>query len=91
MEIDIIKSPAEYFRYYFDETLFDQIVFQSNLYSIQQNSNKPLRLTRWELEQYIGVFCTWHVQHYQTYVFTGVKCTGTITLLMLCQRTDGKK
>ena len=55
MEIDIIKSPVEYFRYYFNETLLDQTVFQSNLYSIQQNSNKPLRLTRWELEQYIGV------------------------------------
>ena len=55
MEIDIIKSPVEYFRYYFDETLLDQIVFQSNLYSIQQNSNKPLRLTQWELEQCIGV------------------------------------
>ena len=51
-----LKDPSDYryFRYYFNQELLDLIVYQSNLYAVQQNSNKPLGLTLHELEQFIG-------------------------------------
>ena len=51
----IISSPREYFSSFFDSDILNLIVEQSNLYSIQQNANKPLKLTKDELEKWIGL------------------------------------
>ncbi|KAL3181589.1 hypothetical protein MRX96_036706 [Rhipicephalus microplus] len=39
------KAPIEYFRYFFDDKLLSEIRDQSNLYAVQKNANKALRLT----------------------------------------------
>lgn len=49
-----IKIPVEHFRSFFDNALISNIVEQSNLFSIQQNPNKPLALKISVLEQFIG-------------------------------------
>jgi len=49
-----IKSLIEQFKYFFDDNILDQSAHESNLYAIQKNPDKPLRLTRSELEQFIG-------------------------------------
>lgn len=50
-----VDTPVDNFRKFFDDNIVKIIVEQSNLYSIQNNPNKPLNLTSKELEQYIGV------------------------------------
>ena len=50
-----IKSPFDYFNHYFEDIL-DFIVKQSNIYAVQQNHNRPLRLDRNILEQFLGCF-----------------------------------
>ena len=52
---DDVKMPIQYFRSLFDDSLFDLIVAQSNLYATQNNPNKPLCLTGSELEQFVGI------------------------------------
>ncbi|EEC01677.1 conserved hypothetical protein, partial [Ixodes scapularis] len=49
-----VRTPIEYFKEFFDDALFEYIVEQSNLFAIQKNPNKPLGLTRAELEQFLG-------------------------------------
>lgn len=49
-----IARPIHYFQNYFSNDLLDHIVDQSNLYSVQNDPNKPLQLTREELEIFIG-------------------------------------
>ena len=44
----------DYFRYFFDQQILEEIVQQSNLYAVQNNPNKPLLLTVMELEQFLG-------------------------------------
>lgn len=50
-----VNMPVDYFRYFFDENILDHLVLQSNLYSVQNNPNKPLNITRNELEQFFGI------------------------------------
>ena len=40
-----ISAPSEYFKRFFNETIMNYIVTQSNLYAAQQNPSKPLGLT----------------------------------------------
>lgn len=47
-------SPLQYFKQFFSEDILDIIVGQTNLYAIQCDANKPLSLTRKELEQFLG-------------------------------------
>ena len=54
-DIDDISSPHKYFSLFFDDGILDQIVQQSNLYSLQQDINKPLNLTIAELEKWLGL------------------------------------
>ena len=53
-QADSIQSPLQYFSYFFDDDLFEHIVEQSNLFAIQKDVEKPLCLTKKELEQFIG-------------------------------------
>lgn len=47
-------TPFQYFKQFFDDELFDQIVGQTNLYSVQK-SGKSVQVSRSELEQYFGI------------------------------------
>ena len=49
------SSPMEYFRSIVDDELLEKIVYESNLYAVQQDSNKPLCLSKDELEQFLGI------------------------------------
>ncbi|KAF1384203.1 hypothetical protein PFLUV_G00139900 [Perca fluviatilis] len=51
---DEILSPYQYFKSLLSDDLFELIVNESNLYSIQCNPAKPLNLTVQELEQFFG-------------------------------------
>ncbi|CAB4056142.1 unnamed protein product [Lepeophtheirus salmonis] len=47
--------PINYFKRFFIDELLDQIVYQSNIHAIQKNPNKPLNISREELEQWIEI------------------------------------
>ena len=51
---DSIKAPFQYFKYFLDNELLDRIVLETNLYGVQKNSNKPVKLTKSELEKFLG-------------------------------------
>lgn len=55
---DGIMTPSDYFNYFFGAGLFDHIVYESNLFSIQKNPGKPLKLNKPDLEKFIGC-CMW--------------------------------
>ncbi|XP_050714265.1 piggyBac transposable element-derived protein 3-like isoform X2 [Eriocheir sinensis] len=50
-----LGNPVWYFKKFFTPEFLDSIVYQSNLYASQKNVNKPLNLTRDELEQWLGL------------------------------------
>lgn len=50
-----IDTPIDYFRDFYNTELLQNIVDQSNLFSVQKNPNKPLNLTIAELEQFLGI------------------------------------
>ena len=50
-----IKAPIEYFRYFFDTTIMDYIVYESNLYSATIDPSRPLGLSIDELEKCLAV------------------------------------
>ncbi|XP_068226355.1 piggyBac transposable element-derived protein 3-like [Palaemon carinicauda] len=50
-----LATPIWYFRQLLTSEILDEIVHQSNLYALQKDVNKPLRLTRNELEQWLGL------------------------------------
>lgn len=51
---DEILTPYQYFKSLLSDDLFELIVNESNLYSIQCDPTKPLKLTVQELEQFFG-------------------------------------
>ncbi|XP_023195555.1 piggyBac transposable element-derived protein 3-like [Xiphophorus maculatus] len=51
---DHINSPYKYFKMFFSEDILEVVLEQSNLYAIQCDTNKPLNLTKKELEQFMG-------------------------------------
>ncbi|XP_018019163.1 uncharacterized protein LOC108675646 [Hyalella azteca] len=50
-----VQHPYEYFKSFITDSFLELVVEQSNLYSVQKNVNKPLGLTKNELEQWIGL------------------------------------
>ena len=62
-EADAIKFPIDYFRIFFDDSILEHIVEQSNLFSVQSNINRPLQLTKDELEQFLGIVLYISVYH----------------------------
>lgn len=56
-----IGRPIHYFQLFFTNELLNYITEQSNLYAIQTDPNKPLQLTRSELEIFIGTIIYMYV------------------------------
>ena len=50
-----ILEPIEYCTRFLDDDFLNNIVEESNKYAIQTNPDKPLDLTKNELEQFIGI------------------------------------
>ncbi|XP_063230174.1 piggyBac transposable element-derived protein 2-like [Bacillus rossius redtenbacheri] len=49
-----VESPVYYFRMFFDEDVLDNIMEQSNLFSVQKNPNRPLNVDTNEIEVFMG-------------------------------------
>ncbi|XP_063921127.1 piggyBac transposable element-derived protein 3-like [Zophobas morio] len=58
-----IGRPIHYYQQFFSNELLYLIVEQSNLYAIQNDVNKPLNLTRSELEIFIGTVIYMSIFH----------------------------
>ncbi|XP_063229614.1 piggyBac transposable element-derived protein 4-like [Bacillus rossius redtenbacheri] len=54
-DLQPLQSPIDYFQQFFTGELLENIVDQSNLYSIQRDPNKSLSTNVKELEQFIGI------------------------------------
>ena len=54
-QTDTVQAPIDYFRSFFDTTIIDHIVSQSNLYAAQKDPSKPLGLTACEFEKFLSV------------------------------------
>lgn len=52
---DDLRQPIEYFRRLLTVQFLDLIVTQTNLYAVQTNPNKPMKIDRKELEQWFGL------------------------------------
>lgn len=50
-----LETPYQFFKYFFLEELINIIVYQSNLYCVQTQPNKPLVVTDCDIRQYIGI------------------------------------
>lgn len=50
-----MDTPIDYFKDFYNNELLQNIVDQSNLFSVQKNPNEPLNLTIAELEQFLGI------------------------------------
>ena len=50
-----VMTPFQFFSKFIDKEFLNYIVDQSNLYSVQKNANKPLKLTVDEFEQWLGL------------------------------------
>lgn len=50
-----VDTPIDYFREIIDDNFINLIVEQSNLYSVQKDPNKPLNVTKEEIEQFFGI------------------------------------
>ena len=50
----IPMSPMEYFSLFWDDTVMDTLVYQTNLYSVQQ-TGASINLTKDELEEFLGI------------------------------------
>ena len=58
-----ITNPMTYFRKFITDEILESIVSQSNLYAIQKDPNKPLGLTKRELEQWLGLLFHFSIMH----------------------------
>ena len=47
-------APIDYFKMFFDDSLFQHIADQTNLYSVQQTGDS-IKTTKQEMEQYVGI------------------------------------
>ncbi|KAK9743882.1 hypothetical protein QE152_g8237 [Popillia japonica] len=52
--ISELTTPFSFFKYLFEENLFEKIANESNLYSIQKDPNKPAMLSAADIKQYLG-------------------------------------
>lgn len=52
-----IKTPIQYFNSILDDEFFELLVKETNLYSTQNNPNKPASISVREMEQFIGIAC----------------------------------
>lgn len=63
-EILKLDSPYKFFSYFITNSLIDKIVEQTNLYSIQQDVNKPVNVNMLEIKKFIGILIYMSVYKY---------------------------
>lgn len=55
LEFNEVDCPIYYFKHFFCDSVLNNIVEQSNLYSVQKNPNRPLGTNLKEIEQFLGI------------------------------------
>ena len=55
LEDACLDTPYQFFSYFFDNNVLQQIASQPALYSTQQKPNKPSRITAADIQRFIGV------------------------------------
>lgn len=53
--LDDELTPFEYFKMFFDNDIMENIVFQSNLYAVQKDPERPLNTTKNEVSAFMGI------------------------------------
>lgn len=61
------KTPLEYFKQFFSDTILYDIVYQTNLYSIQNTPNNPVKTDFAEMSKFIGINLLASVVHMPQY------------------------
>ncbi|XP_023026106.2 piggyBac transposable element-derived protein 3 [Leptinotarsa decemlineata] len=54
-DIRKLESPYDFFTYFFSKELFDKIVEETNLFSVQKKPERPTVFTDIDIKQYIGI------------------------------------
>lgn len=54
-EITILQTPYQYFKYFFNDELFEKITLESVRFSASKNPAKPLDLTKYDIMKYLGI------------------------------------
>lgn len=54
-EDDFLQTPIMYFRKFIDEQIISLLVEQSNIYSVQKDPERPLKLSKEELDVWLGL------------------------------------
>jgi len=62
-EIKNLETPKGFFNYFFVDGLLSIIVDQTELYSTQVNSSKPINLSKTELQRFLGIFLMMSIDH----------------------------
>jgi len=58
-----LDTPLQFFSYFFDDKLIETILNETQLYSLQEDVNKPVNITKTELNRYIGILLYASVIH----------------------------
>jgi len=58
-----LDTPIQFFSYFFDDKLIETILNETQLYSLQEDVNKPVNITKTELNRYIGILLYASVIH----------------------------
>jgi hypothetical protein len=58
-----LDTPLQFFSYFFDDKLIETILNETQLYSLQVDVNKPVNITKTELNRYIGILLYASVIH----------------------------
>lgn len=62
-QIKKLLSPKDFFCYFFDDKLLSHIAEQSTLYSVQQNTEKPYKMTKGDVRQFLGITTMMSIVH----------------------------
>ena len=61
-EISQLNSPLQIFNFLFSDDIYDQILYESNLYSAQKNVSNPMNLKKDDLKKFLGICIMTSVQ-----------------------------
>lgn len=58
-----MTTPKEFFSYFFDDELLNFIAEQSTLYSVQTNPEKPFKMSKSDVQNFLGIMSMMSIVH----------------------------
>lgn len=58
-----MTTPKEFFSYFFDDALLNFIAEQSTLYSVQTNPEKPFKMSKSDVQHFLGIMSMMSIVH----------------------------